>query len=124
MVAGLILNRMVNSVSDPAGIDITFGALADPTRRQMVTRLLQGEATVSELAAPHAMSLPAVLKHVSKLVDAGLVHREKVGRTVICRLNIDPLDEAQAWLQRNLDAWNARFDALDTYLAKQKDDRP
>lgn len=90
----------------------------------MVTQLLQGEASVSELAAPHDMSLPAVMKHVSKLVESGLVRRKKVGRTVICRLNIDPLDEAQAWLQHNLDAWNARFDALDAYLAKQKDERP
>ena len=115
---------MVNSESHTTGIDATFGALSDPTRRRMVAQLLQGEATVSELAAPHAMSLPAVMKHVAKLVDAGLVHREKVGRTVICRLNIDPLDEAQSWLKQNLDDWNARFDALDTYLAQRKDNRP
>ena len=86
-----------------------------------MAQLLQGEATVSELAAPHEMSLPAVMKHVAKLVDAGLVERQKTGRTVICRLNADPLDEAQAWLQQNLDAWNARFNALDAYLARQKD---
>ena len=103
-------------------IDDTFGALADPTRRAMIGRLLQGEATVSELAEPHDMSLPAVLKHVNKLVDAGLVTREKRGRTVICQLNVDPLDEANAWLQRNLDAWNSRFDALDAYLARQKEE--
>ena len=87
----------------------------------MVAQLLQGEATVSELAEPHDMSLPAIMKHVGKLVDAGLIEREKRGRTVICRLNIDPLDEANAWLQQNLDAWNARFDALDAYLARQKE---
>jgi DNA-binding transcriptional ArsR family regulator len=102
-------------------MDATFGALSDPTRRQIVARLLEGEATVSELAAPHDMSLPAILKHVGKLVDAGLVIREKRGRTVVCSLNIDPLGEANAWLQRNLDAWNRRFDALDAYLARQKE---
>ena len=112
---------MVKSESPSSPIDLTFGALSDPTRRQIVTRLLQGEATVSELARPHEMSLPAILKHVGKLVDAGLVTREKRGRTVVCSLNIDPLDEANAWLQRNLDAWNQRFDALDAYLARRKD---
>lgn len=102
-------------------MDATFSALSDPTRRQIVAQLLTGEATISELAAPHAMSLPAVMKHVAKLADAGLIEREKQGRTVICRLKVDPLDEAQAWLKQNLDAWNARFDALDAYLARQKE---
>lgn len=102
-------------------IDSTFAALADPTRRWMIERLLQGEATVSELAEPFDMSMPAVLKHVNKLVDAGLVTREKHGRTVTCALNPDPMDEAQAWLQRHLDFWNTRLDALDAYLAAQKD---
>ena len=114
---------MVYSESSEPEIDATFGALADPTRRQIVQRLLSGEATVSELAEPHDMSLPAVMKHVAKLVDAGLVHREKRGRTVICSLNVDPLDQAQSWLQQNLEAWNARFDALDAYLARQKEDK-
>jgi len=113
---------MVNLTSPERTIDATFGALADPTRRQMVTRLLEGEATVSELAAPHDMSLPAVLKHVSKLVDAGLVTREKRGRSVICTLNVDPMDAASTWLQNNLAAWNRRLDALDTYLARQRED--
>jgi len=111
---------MVNHESPQNKMDRTFGALSDPTRRQMVARLLEGEATVSELAEPHDMSLPAIMKHVARLVDAGLVTREKRGRNVICSLNIDPLDEANAWLQRNLDAWNRRFDALDAYLARQK----
>ena len=107
---------MVNSDS----IDATFAALADPTRRQMVERLLEGEATVSELAAPHDMSMPAVLKHVGRLVDAGLVTRRKEGRTVTCALNIEPMDEATRWLQRHLDFWNGRLDALDRYLAEAK----
>lgn len=102
-------------------IDDTFAALADPTRRQMVERLLRGNATISDLAAPHDMSMPAAMKHVRKLVDAGLVRREKRGRSVICSLNIDPLDEASRWLREHLDFWNQRLDALDRFLAQQKD---
>ena len=89
-----------------------------------VALTFSGEATITELAEPHRMSMPAVLKHVNRLVDAGLVTREKQGRTVICSLNIDPLDEANAWLQQNLDAWNSRFDALDAYLARQRKETP
>lgn len=103
-------------------MNLTFAALADPTRRQIVERLLEGEATVTELAAPHDMSMPAILKHVSKLVDAGLVRREKHGRTVTCTLNVNPLDDAERWLRTHLDSWNQRLDALDRYLADQKGD--
>ena len=109
-------------MTDSETMDATFAALADPTRRWMVERLLQGEATVSELAEPFDMSMPAVLKHVNKLVDAGLVTREKSGRTVTCALNPDPMDEAQAWLQKHLDFWNSRLDALDLYLKQQSED--
>lgn len=86
----------------------------------MVARLLEGEATVSELATPHGMSMPAILKHVKKLVEAGLVDRRKEGRTVICALKADALHDANAWLEAQLHAWNHRFDALDVYLADQK----
>ena len=102
-------------------VDSTFAALADPTRRQMVERLLHGDATISELAAPHDMSMPAAMKHVGRLVEAGLVRREKNGRSVTCSLNIDPIDEASRWLREHLDFWNRRLDALDRYLAQQKD---
>ena len=109
-------------MTDTSSMDATFAALADPTRRQMVERLLQGAATVTELAEPFDMSMPAVLKHVNRLVDAGLVHREKRGRTVTCALNPTPMDEANSWLQTHLDFWNSRLDALDLYLAQQKED--
>jgi DNA-binding transcriptional ArsR family regulator len=102
-------------------IDSTFAALADPTRRQMIERLLQGDATISELAAPHDMSMPAAMKHVGRLVDAGLVRRQKTGRSVTCSLNIDPLDAAANWLREHLEFWNQRLDALDRYLAQQKE---
>ncbi len=112
---------MVISNTQTWNIDLTFGALADPTRRRIIAQLLNGEATVGALAEPHDMSLPGVLKHIAKLVDAGLVTREKRGRTVVCSLNVDPLDAANSWLQNNLDAWNRRFDALDQYLARHKE---
>ncbi|HSF94294.1 MAG TPA: metalloregulator ArsR/SmtB family transcription factor [Thermohalobaculum sp.] len=102
-------------------MDRTFAALADPTRRRMVERLMRGEASISELAGPHEMSMPAAMKHVARLVEAGLVSREKRGRSVICRLEPGPMEAASRWLDENLAAWNARLDALDLYLAKQKD---
>jgi DNA-binding transcriptional ArsR family regulator len=108
---------MVNYYS----IDDTFAALADPTRRQMVEQLLRKDATISDLAAPHDMSMPAAMKHVRKLVDAGLVRREKNGRSVTCSLKIDPLDQASRWLHEHLEFWNQRLDALDRYLARQKE---
>ena len=104
-------------------IENTFAALADPTRRQMIERLMRGDATISDLAAPHDMSMPAAMKHVRKLVDAGLVRREKNGRSVTCSLNIDPLDQASRWLSEHLEFWNQRLDALDLYLARQKETR-
>ena len=79
-------------------VTTTFAALSDPTRQRVVTRLAQGEASIGELAAPHPMSLPAFTKHVRVLVDAGLVHRRKVGRTVLCTLAPQPLADARAWL--------------------------
>lgn len=103
-------------------LDSTLAALADPTRRAIVQRLLESDATVSELAAPHDMSMPAVMKHVAKLVDAGIVVREKTGRVVTCSLNVDPLDDAQRWLNEMLEFWNRRFDALDEYLARQQEE--
>ena len=103
-------------------LDGTLAALADPTRRAIVQQLLHSDATLSELAAPHDMSMPAVMKHVAKLVDAGLVVREKNGRVVTCALNVDPLDDARKWLAEMLEFWNRRFDALDEYLARQQEE--
>lgn len=88
----------------------------------MVERLLQGEATVSELAAPHEMSLPGAMKHVARLEEAGLVARRKDGRVVTCALVPAPLDEASNWLNEHLAFWNNRLDALDAYLKRQKED--
>ncbi|MFM9860029.1 metalloregulator ArsR/SmtB family transcription factor [Pseudoxanthobacter sp. M-2] len=94
-------------------LDRTFAALADPTRRAIVARLGAEDAlSVSELARPFAMSLPAVMKHLDVLGDAGLVSRTKVGRTVTCRLEAEPMREAMAWLERYERFWTAGLDRL------------
>jgi DNA-binding transcriptional ArsR family regulator len=84
-----------------APLDRTFAALADPTRRALLAQLSERESlSVTELARPFDMSLPAVMKHLGVLSDAGLVTREKTGRTVACRLRAEPMREANDWLNR------------------------
>jgi DNA-binding transcriptional ArsR family regulator len=98
-------------------LDAVFSALADPTRRAMVARLAaDGEASVSELAAPFAMSLPAVTKHLGVLERAGLVAREKRGRVRHCRLLSEPLREASEWTARYGEFWDGRLEALAEHL--------
>lgn len=97
----------------------TFAALADPTRRAVVERLARGDATVGALAAPHAMSLPAFSKHVGVLVDAGLVRRRKVGRSVLCSLEPTALDEVAAWVTDTAAFWRATLDRLERVLDEQ-----
>ena len=90
-------------------LDRTFAALADPTRRALLARLGSRDSiSVSELAQPFAMSLPAVMKHLDVLSDAGLVAREKTGRTVACRLTADPMQQAMDWLNRYQRFWSAK----------------
>lgn len=102
---------MVNQIQP--SLDRTFAALADPTRRAIVARLGAEDAvTVSEIARPFAMSLPAVMKHLDVLGDAGLVSRTKVGRTVTCRLEAEPMRAAMAWLERYERFWTAGLDRL------------
>jgi DNA-binding transcriptional ArsR family regulator len=99
----------------------TFAALADPTRLAIVTRLSRGEATMGELAAPHRITLPAMTKHVGVLVDAGMVKRRKVGRTVVCSLRPESLSEVQAWLGDLTAYWNTTIDRLEDLLAKPEE---
>jgi DNA-binding transcriptional ArsR family regulator len=99
-------------------LDVTFRALADPTRRAMVAALSRGQASVSELARPHRMSLPAVMKHLRVLVKAGLVRQRKSGRTRHCRLVAKPLKKAEAWISQYRAFWETQFDALERYLAQ------
>jgi DNA-binding transcriptional ArsR family regulator len=98
-------------------LDHTFAALADPTRRAMLARLSEKEdLSVSELAKPFSMSLPAVMKHLDVLLDAGLIGREKTGRIVSCRLRAEPMREANDWLNRYQKFWTERLDRLAAFL--------
>lgn len=106
---------MVSFRDDP--LDRTFAALADPTRRALLARLEREEGlSVSALAQPFAMSLPAVMKHLDVLSGAGLVVRAKIGRTVSCRLDAAPLAEAVGWLGHYRRFWTESFDRLEAYL--------
>jgi len=97
-------------------LDLTFSAISDPIRRNILTRLTQGEASITELASPHSMSLPAFSKHIRVLEAAGLVKRTKRGRVNYCRLNAVPLREATKWLLFYQRFWDTKLDALEDYL--------
>jgi DNA-binding transcriptional ArsR family regulator len=97
-------------------LDLTFAALADSTRRAILARLAQGEATVNELAAPFAMSLPAVSKHLKVLERAGLISRGRDGTFRPCRLEPEALVPATAWIEDNRKVWDDRFDKLAAHL--------
>lgn len=99
-------------------LDRTFGALADPTRRQILAQLAEGEECVTELAKPHAMSLAAVSKHLIVLEKAGLVKRQRNGRVHSLALEAKPMQEAQAWLDRYRKFWTANLDSFEKYLEK------
>jgi len=104
-----------------AALDRTFAALADPTRRALVMRLAAApDLSVSELAAPFAISLPAVMKHLDVLSDAGLVTRTKTGRTVACRLDADPMRGAFEWLNRYERFWSERLSRLAAFLEEEE----
>lgn len=106
------------------GLDATFQALADPTRRAMVERLTRGPASVSELAQPFAMSLPAVVQHLAVLEASGLVASEKVGRVRTCRLQPATLSLAEQWFNQRRNEWEQRFDRLGEYLKQYPDGEP
>jgi len=115
----LILNLVVNSRADDR-LDAVFAAVADPTRRAIVADLARhGGRTTGELAQPHAMSLPAVSKHLSVLERAGLVSRTRRGRNQVYALRPQPLSEAAQWLDRHHRFWTERIDALTDYLEAQ-----
>jgi DNA-binding transcriptional ArsR family regulator len=108
-------------VNYPARLDRTFAALADPTRRAILARLeSEGEASVSALARPFAIKLPAVMKHLDVLGEAGLVTREKSGRTVTVRLAAEPMREALDWLRRYERFWTTRLERLAAYAERKE----
>lgn len=102
-----------------ASLDGVFQALADPTRRKIVQRLVRGPATVSELAEPLAMSLPAVMQHLRMLEACALVRSEKLGRVRTCRIEPDALRAAEDWLGDQRTVWERRLDRLGDHLAEQ-----
>jgi len=94
-----------------------FSALADPTRRDILSRLGQGEATVTELAEPYAISLPAVSRHLKVLESAGLIARDRRAQWRSSSLRVEPLKEATSWMEHLTHIWDDRFDRLDEHLA-------
>src|SRR5713226_2030131 len=104
----------------PARLDATFAALADPTRRALLARLASGEASVTELAEPFAMSQPAISKHLKVLEHAGLISRGRDAQRRPRRLEAAPLAEATEWLERYRQFWGASFQRLDALLVELK----
>ena len=98
-----------------------FGALADPTRRAILTRLTAGDATVTELAAPFSVSQPAISRHLKVLEEAGLISRRRRATARLSHLEAEPLREATAWLARYQAFWDERYDQLDALLAALQD---
>jgi DNA-binding transcriptional ArsR family regulator len=98
----------------------TFAALADPTRRSILTRLAEGEASVSELAEPLPMSLPAVSRHLKVLEQAGLIARSREAQWRPSRMQADPLDDAVEWMQSRKRTWENRMDRLDAHLRRME----
>jgi DNA-binding transcriptional ArsR family regulator len=104
----------------PDRLDATFAALADPTRRAILARLALGEASVTELTAPFAMSQPAISKHLKVLERAGLISRGRDAQRRPCRLDAVPLAQATQWLERYRRFWEGSFERLDALLAELK----
>jgi DNA-binding transcriptional ArsR family regulator len=111
---------MLNQASP---LDLMFQALADPTRRQIVDRLSRGPASVSELAQPFSMSLPAVVQHLQVLEQSGLVTTRKVGRVRTCTIDAEAMSEAEGWLNERRLAWNNRLDRLDALIGSRDDQK-
>src|SRR5262245_55616885 len=102
-------------------LDKTFAALADPTRRALVERLVQGPATVSELARPLPMSLPAAMLHLKVLEESGLVTSQKVGRVRTCRIDPKMLSQAEQWVSARRQMWERSLDRLGAFLDQDED---
>ena len=106
---------------DDDRLDVMFAALADRTRRGIVARLSEGEATVKELAAPYAMSLQAVSQHIGVLERSGLVSRSRHRQTRPCRLEPEALEAAVSWLEESRRTWAERMDRLEAHLTRMQD---
>jgi DNA-binding transcriptional ArsR family regulator len=105
----------------PDALSVTLAALADPTRRAILSRLAEGEATVNEIAEPFDISLPAVSRHLKVLETAGLISRSRDAQWRPCRLETKALRTVDNWLARYRRFWTDRFDKMDAYIAELKD---
>jgi DNA-binding transcriptional ArsR family regulator len=112
--------ELIGYAGNTAGLDATFAALADPTRRAILARLASGEASVMELAEPFAMSQPAISKHLKVLERAGLISRGTDAQRRPRKLEAKPLAEATEWLERYREFWEASFERLDSLLSELK----
>jgi DNA-binding transcriptional ArsR family regulator len=101
-------------------LDQVFGALSDPTRRAIVMRLCEGEASVGDLAKPFEMALPSLMKHIRVLERSGLVASEKIGRVRKCCLRTEALETIEFWLAAQREIWERRLDRLEVYVEKMK----
>lgn len=108
-------------LNNQAQLDLMFQALSDGSRRQMIERLSQGSASVSELARPLDMSLPAVVQHLQVLEASGLVRTEKIGRVRTCTLDAGALSRAEQWINDRRTSWQHRLDRLGDFLASDDD---
>src|SRR5207245_4417507 len=115
-----ILNQMVNQSAVKLDLDAIFAALAHPIRRAILEELAAGDATVSELAEPHDVSLPAISRHLRVLEDAGLLQVEPEGRVHRCQIDAAPLSAAFGWLTRYRVLWEDRFDRLAKHLEENR----
>jgi DNA-binding transcriptional ArsR family regulator len=109
-------------LNDSLALDRTFQALADPVRRGMLARLSRGPASVSELAKPLPISLPAVMQHLKALEESGLVRSEKKGRVRTVQLEPKKLETAESWIAERRTEWKAQLDRFETYLSTLKND--
>lgn len=115
-LADQLFNESVEDIVPPDQLSATFSALADPTRRAILARLASGEASVTEIAQPFAMSLPAISKHLKVLERAGLIARGRTAQWRPCRLEAAPLKDAAGWLEHYRRFWEESFDRLEEYL--------
>lgn len=109
--------------ADPPRIDVVFHALSDANRRAMIDRLLGGPASVSDLAKPLSISLPAVVQHLHVLEGSGMVRSHKAGRVRTCEIDPVALSDAERWIRARRASWEARLDRLGEFLAQQTDER-
>ena len=116
-------NARSGKVPEEERLDSLLGAIADRTRRAIIARLVQGEARVTEVAAPFGISLNAVSKHIRVLEESGIVRRRIEGRDHYLSVNLEPLDEVDDWLTRTREFWSARIDALEDLLRRNKRSR-